>query len=1179
MKRLYLLFLIWMGLVIPGGANNVRIEGDVKVDPDNVDLTTNVATVSFTVKWDNSWRDAFNYDGVYLFLKYKLDGDGETWHHAYMMSNGCVSKSNGYQVEMSNSSGTQDRCEGLFIYKKDKGFGESEVKLELKWKITSNPERLLERSDFVEGKVFLSAMGVEMVYCPRGAFRIGDTKSANTFRNNDISIPADMDILTDQKQNVFFSSMEQPKGGVRTANPPEFAVNRVSDPGTTETNCWKGTMPATGNEFWQVEFDQGVQIQNLAIESIPTGVPQTWCLRGMLPSGGDWATISVKRYDGTDAGTGDDWAVNSQRTYPCTRALKVDTKGNAYKYYKIEITGTTNIPVIKNIAMTTEDLFSKVDNSILVYEPTTAMSDQIGLYARDGDTWNGKIEDTYPNGYPAFWAMKYEISQEQYVSFLNKLTAPQQRSRTIGSDLRKLNEGQYVFGPTHTKPAARNGIKLASIGSNDAPYVFANDLNPNDDYAQDGDGQTLACNFLNAADMLAYADWCGLRPLTEMEFEKMARRPFPEPSIWGEYAWNANTGFTASTTISALKKGKKNERPEDGNVNATGKLEGPTRCGAYAVGGKQVEAGASFWGLMELSGNLAEIYYNANTEGRKFCGRDANNHGDGSLSPEGSTNITESMWPLHANAFCLRGGSFLSAKEETTISDRTHHWGVYSSVNDVSARKDSTTTFRLGKTAQVLSIKGEVTLQNGLTSDMEAPVDTVCSGDGYFIQGSIPAEIEGAYRVAWFVSGDGGKFWDQIEGEEEASIQLSNLRNINNETHYFREFQYKRCIYSNGVDVVQTRPVTVRVVDHQLTLSRYKDTVDVYDHSHGILATVKQKSDITWWWIKEDNSRTQLVPEYTLIDSISQMNFLKYTDFGVGESKQRDVKVLVEARVLHTCWERDTIEVCVLPKPVEVYNLNGEGEVQPFECGQILVDNSDSDNHRYKTVKIGDRCWFAENLRKFTATGSKCYNDDENNCAKYGRLYNWNTAVNTTVQGICPKGWHVPTDAEWAQLSTDVGGDIFKLKSQLNSWGGIKGYDKSNIGSNESRFSALGSGAYSTNYNVGYMSLFNGFGHILDATFWWTSTYSAGALLGTNTAGGRYNQCWGQFTGDCLYGDQPHYASMTQLLGWESGTANQSWMYSGAAHGAGYSLGDNPAVLLTGQYMSVRCIKDKAAGE
>lgn len=1168
MKRLYLLFLIWMGLVIPGGANNVRIEGDVKVDPDNVDLTTNVATVSFTVKWDNSWRDAFNYDGVYLFLKYKLDGDGETWHHAYMMSNGCVSKSNGYQVEMSNSSGTQDRCEGLFIYKKDKGFGESEVKLELKWKITSNPERLLERSDFVEGKVFLSAMGVEMVYCPRGAFRIGDTKSANTFRNNDIGIPADMDILTDQKQNVFFSSMEQPKGGVRTANPPEFAVNRVSDPGTTETNCWKGTMPATGNEFWQVEFDQGVRIQNLAIESIPTGVPQTWCLKGMLPSGGDWATISVKRYDGTDAGTGDDWAVNSQRTYPCTRALKVDTKGNAYKQYKIEITGTTNIPVIKNIAMTTEDLFSKVDNSILVYEPTTAMSDQIGLYAKDGDTWNGKIEDTYPNGYPAFWAMKYEISQEQYVSFLNKLTAPQQRSRTIGSDLRKLNEGQYVFGPTHTKPAARNGIKLASIGSNDAPYVFANDLNPNDDYAQDGDGQTLACNFLNAADMLAYADWCGLRPLTEMEFEKMARRPFPEPSIWGEYAWNANTGFTASTTISALKKGKKNERPEDGNVNATGKLEGPTRCGAYAVGGKQVEAGASFWGLMELSGNLAEIYYNANTEGRKFCGRDANNHGDGSLSAEGSTNITESMWPLHANAFCLRGGSFLSKKEETTISDRTHHWGVYSSVNDVSARKDSTTTFRLGKTAQVLSIKGEVTLQNGLTSDMEAPIDTICSGDDYFIQGSIPAEIEGAYRVAWFVSGDGGKFWDQIEGEEEASIQLSNLRNINNETHYFREFQYKRCIYSNGVDVVQTRPVTIRVVDHQLTLSRYKDTVDVYDHSHGILATVKQKSDITWWWIKEDNSRTQLKYEYSLIDSISHLNFLKYNDFGKGEAQTTgDVKVMVEARVLNTCLTRDTVEVYVMPAPHEVYNLDGDGKVQPFECGDILVDNSDTDNHRYKTVKIGDRCWFAENMKKNVGVW-RCYGIEQDNvyhenCDVYGRLYVWNTAVGGTfaenAQGICPKGWHVPTSAEWAQLYTDAGG-ARNLKSQLHYWT----YNQEKLGTNESRFSALPAGIRTHSNNDSYSNITNGWHYKNEGTWWWSSSYT-------------WDNWAYVYYVTYLAENLPHYTKLMNDHIWYNGYAeyfqNLNYRYFE------YAYGNDVTCFRRAFYYSVRCIKDKAAGE
>ena len=258
--------------------------------------------------------------------------------------------------------------------------------------------------------------------------------------------------------------------------------------------------------------------------------------------------------------------------------------------------------------------------------------------------------------------------------------------------------------------------------------------------------------------------------------------------------------------------------------------------------------------------------------------------------------------------------------------------------------------------------------------------------------------------------------------------------------------------------------------------------------------------------------------------------------------------------------------------PEEVYNLDGDGNVQPFECGKILVDNRDADNHRYKTVQIGNRCWFAENLRK-SVNGSLCYGSVEANCNLYGRLYNWNTAVHSSSQGICPDGWHIPTDAEWAQLKTDVK-DVFKLKSQLNSWGGSKGYNQSTIGSNESRFSALGSGAYSTNYNTAYMSGFNGFGHLRNATFWWTSS-SAWILLGTSTHTDWGNNCWGGATGNCLNGTQPHYASLTNALGWESGAANQAWMYCGTAHGAGYSLNNNPALLLSGQYMSVRCIKNQ----
>jgi uncharacterized protein (TIGR02145 family) len=58
----------------------------------------------------------------------------------------------------------------------------------------------------------------------------------------------------------------------------------------------------------------------------------------------------------------------------------------------------------------------------------------------------------------------------------------------------------------------------------------------------------------------------------------------------------------------------------------------------------------------------------------------------------------------------------------------------------------------------------------------------------------------------------------------------------------------------------------------------------------------------------------------------------------------------------------------------------------------------------------------ARNLN-YGAEGSRCYNDDPANCAIYGRLYNWSTAMS-----VCPSGWHLPSDAEWDVLETAVGG-------------------------------------------------------------------------------------------------------------------------------------------------------------
>jgi len=81
---------------------------------------------------------------------------------------------------------------------------------------------------------------------------------------------------------------------------------------------------------------------------------------------------------------------------------------------------------------------------------------------------------------------------------------------------------------------------------------------------------------------------------------------------------------------------------------------------------------------------------------------------------------------------------------------------------------------------------------------------------------------------------------------------------------------------------------------------------------------------------------------------------------------------------------------------------------------KFLTDNRDG--KKYKIVTIGNQIWMAENL-SYNVKGSKCYNNNFANCQQYGRLYNWNSAMKA-----CPRGWHLPSDAEWATLITMVGG-------------------------------------------------------------------------------------------------------------------------------------------------------------
>jgi len=124
----------------------------------------------------------------------------------------------------------------------------------------------------------------------------------------------------------------------------------------------------------------------------------------------------------------------------------------------------------------------------------------------------------------------------------------------------------------------------------------------------------------------------------------------------------------------------------------------------------------------------------------------------------------------------------------------------------------------------------------------------------------------------------------------------------------------------------------------------------------------------------------------------------------------------------------------------------------------------------FKTVKIGNQVWMAENLN-IDIQGSKCYENKSENCKKYGRLYDYKTAVKA-----CPKGWHLSSDKEWQTLVNFAGGREIagrKLKSKSN-------WDNNGNGTDDYGFSALPGG---------YGSI-SGFSYVGIGGIWWSPSES-----------------------------------------------------------------------------------------
>ncbi len=226
----------------------------------------------------------------------------------------------------------------------------------------------------------------------------------------------------------------------------------------------------------------------------------------------------------------------------------------------------------------------------------------------EGDQ-KGKIPASYPKGVDSFYTMKYELLEGQYVHFLNSL--PQPEHRTIHEEKNysgsiELNEGTF---------------------STDHP--------------------NRPCPFVSWNDATAYADWAGLRPMTEFEYTKAARGTEVPKGI--DYPW----GVDAKEHIQRLPD-------EAGNLVM---LNGWDESALSDETKKYF--GASYYWVMDLSGSLWERVITVGHEnGRNFTGT----HGDGMVSEQG--NATNENWPKGDEGYGgigFRGGGFYGYDREYHI--------------------------------------------------------------------------------------------------------------------------------------------------------------------------------------------------------------------------------------------------------------------------------------------------------------------------------------------------------------------------------------------------------------------------------------------------------------------------------------------------------------------------------
>jgi len=238
----------------------------------------------------------------------------------------------------------------------------------------------------------------------------------------------------------------------------------------------------------------------------------------------------------------------------------------------------------------------------------------------------GMLPAKFPKGYGAFYCMKYETNQGEYAAFLSQLTVAQATKRY----------------PLPTIPAKFVGKGVHTVRKSEKGYTATE--------------SERSCNWVSWDDCTAFLDWSGLRPMTELEFEKACRGP--RMPVENEYAWGNDTILEAAwiTEPDAMPPV-------------------PYPHGIYDKAAR-TEAGSTYWGIAAMSGHLRErTVAVGHKEGWAFTGL----CGDGAITDDGLADVIGwpgpgEKWPARGSfVTCgggFRGGPWYSDKVRLRVSDR-----------------------------------------------------------------------------------------------------------------------------------------------------------------------------------------------------------------------------------------------------------------------------------------------------------------------------------------------------------------------------------------------------------------------------------------------------------------------------------------------------------------------------